>query len=75
MAFVLNGIGVLHDGGNFGDVAKVFTRNKLECEEDTFNFWSLEKRVCVCVTNVVGILHVFVHLVGKLLVAQGCYQR
>jgi len=49
MAFVLNGIGVLHDGGDLGDVAKTFTRNKLKCEEDTFNFWSLEKLVCVCV--------------------------
>jgi hypothetical protein len=73
----LNGIGVLHNGSNLGDVAKAFTRNKLGCEEDTFIFWGLEKLmcVCVCVTNVVGILHVFAHLVGKLLVAQGCYQR
>lgn len=45
----LNGIGVLHNGSNLGDVAKAFTRNKLGCEEDTFIFWGLEKLMCVCV--------------------------
>ncbi len=45
-----NGIGVVHDRGNFGvDVVKPFFENKLGCEKDTFTFWSLEKLVCVCV--------------------------
>ncbi len=31
LAFVLNGIGVMHDGGNLEDVAELLVENKLGC--------------------------------------------
>jgi hypothetical protein len=55
---VLNGITVVCDEINLKDVMKPFAKNKLGCEEDNFTFWNLEKLLYVCVTNVVGILHV-----------------
>jgi hypothetical protein len=56
MVFVLNDIGVLHDGKDLGDVAKAFTKNKLGCGNDTFIFWSLEILMCVraCVCDKCG---------------------
>jgi hypothetical protein len=36
MAFVLNGIKVVHDGDDLEDVAKPLVENKLGCEEHNF---------------------------------------
>jgi len=55
---VLSGITIVCDESIFKDVMKSFAKNKLGCEEDTFTFLNLEKLWYVCVTDVVGILHV-----------------
>jgi hypothetical protein len=52
---VLNDITIVCDESNLKDVMKLFAKNKLGCEEDTFTFFNLEIFLYVCVIDVVGI--------------------
>jgi hypothetical protein len=66
MAFIWSGIRVVYDEGHLEDVAKPLIEKQIGVEEHNFIFWNPKKLIflcvcaCVCMTNPIGILCVFI---------------